>query len=612
MGQIVSSAAKPKRCNKNQLSQLGVLAAGLHVLVSSDNSMNAAGQGNFDCYIIGNGTTAATSLPLHKIEGLASELNAQINGETSEITIERTCRVNVAVNTTTIAAGATPFHVDAGMEVTILPTLNGCMADGNLNISFRTDNGSSLDSVAAAYLSDGVAATVIVPSATDYICLYCAKANVVAADTINISVVAKTAGATIASSVETLEQEMEQLMTDSADAVSIDYTTTPAHAINTTTIAAGAYPVSIPAGTPCLVRLTDNDSVLLSTLSVIFRNNDASETIGYLQVVKDTDYYFTPSENVYYICMYISAGNVGGSTSSSINVSIKYPVEDLPITQKVDYALSYAKGVDAKLDSEMQSVRKSSDFRGKTCIFIGDSISTGNGYQWKGMLEDNYNFKYARDTSGQLAPANGGIPLIPPTTEASDNASKSIWYRCANQRMNIYTFDCISLFGGTNDMNTSFYPDMELGTINDTPYVDTLDGFSSATAATLTATRPATLTYAAALMGCIEMLHRDFPTKTIILPSVIPCRGDYGNSIDSSGMRLSERMAILQMQIASRYSGGAYSASGKGYGVIAVPFYWYTRTYENAVTGAMSKDGVHPNLAQARNMAILFAENLFL
>lgn len=66
MGQIVSAAAKPKRCNKNQLSQLGVLAAGLHVLVSSDNSMDAAGQGNFDCYIVGDGTTAATALPLLK------------------------------------------------------------------------------------------------------------------------------------------------------------------------------------------------------------------------------------------------------------------------------------------------------------------------------------------------------------------------------------------------------------------------------------------------------------------------------------------------------------------------------------------------------------------
>ena len=66
MGQIVSSAAKPKRCNLNQLSQVPTPAAGEHILVSSDNSMNAAGQGNFDCYIVGNGRDAATALPLIK------------------------------------------------------------------------------------------------------------------------------------------------------------------------------------------------------------------------------------------------------------------------------------------------------------------------------------------------------------------------------------------------------------------------------------------------------------------------------------------------------------------------------------------------------------------
>lgn len=67
MGQIVSAAAKPKRCNLNQLSQVPTPAAGEHILVSSDNSMNANGQGNFDCYIMGNGSTAAEELELKKI-----------------------------------------------------------------------------------------------------------------------------------------------------------------------------------------------------------------------------------------------------------------------------------------------------------------------------------------------------------------------------------------------------------------------------------------------------------------------------------------------------------------------------------------------------------------
>lgn len=67
MGQIVSASAKPKRCNANQLSQVPTPAAWEHILVSSDNSMNANGQGNFDAYIVGDGTTAASALELKSI-----------------------------------------------------------------------------------------------------------------------------------------------------------------------------------------------------------------------------------------------------------------------------------------------------------------------------------------------------------------------------------------------------------------------------------------------------------------------------------------------------------------------------------------------------------------
>ena len=68
MGQIVGGSAKTKRCNLNKLSQLGTPAAGEHILVSSDNSMNAAGQGNFDCYVVGDGNTAATALELKYLD----------------------------------------------------------------------------------------------------------------------------------------------------------------------------------------------------------------------------------------------------------------------------------------------------------------------------------------------------------------------------------------------------------------------------------------------------------------------------------------------------------------------------------------------------------------
>ena len=67
MGQIVSASAKPKRCNIQSLSQLGTPAAGEYILVSSDNSMNAEGHGNFDAYIVGTGNVVATSLPLYRL-----------------------------------------------------------------------------------------------------------------------------------------------------------------------------------------------------------------------------------------------------------------------------------------------------------------------------------------------------------------------------------------------------------------------------------------------------------------------------------------------------------------------------------------------------------------
>lgn len=67
MGQIIGSAAKPSRCNLQSLSDWGTPANGEYILVSSDNSMTSTGQGNFDAYIVGTGSAAATSLTLHPI-----------------------------------------------------------------------------------------------------------------------------------------------------------------------------------------------------------------------------------------------------------------------------------------------------------------------------------------------------------------------------------------------------------------------------------------------------------------------------------------------------------------------------------------------------------------
>jgi len=69
MAQIISSSAKPDRVNLSDLSLVGIPAYGTYILVSSDNSMTSSGKANFDYYIVGDGSTAATSLELKPIVG---------------------------------------------------------------------------------------------------------------------------------------------------------------------------------------------------------------------------------------------------------------------------------------------------------------------------------------------------------------------------------------------------------------------------------------------------------------------------------------------------------------------------------------------------------------
>lgn len=85
MGQIVSAAAKPKRCNLNQLSQVPTPAAGEYILVSSDNSMTADGQGNFDAYVEGDGVKAAKMLKLHYLKDVDDLLKLSIYREKTEL-----------------------------------------------------------------------------------------------------------------------------------------------------------------------------------------------------------------------------------------------------------------------------------------------------------------------------------------------------------------------------------------------------------------------------------------------------------------------------------------------------------------------------------------------
>lgn len=245
--------------------------------------------------------------------------------------------------------------------------------------------------------------------------------------------------------------------------------------------------------------------------------------------------------------------------------------------------------------SERPNVKK---YTGKTCIYIGDSISTLNNYRWKGLLETNYNLNYVRDISEQLAPANGGITIMPNDDDNSlPNENKSIWYRCAQKRMSIYSFDMISLFGGTNDMTKE---SLKIGTVDDVAYVDNTEGITDLDE-NCTSKKPAELSFASALKGCVLMLKRDFPGKEIVIPTVMPCGGIYGNWTDKdTGLKASEAIAYLQLRVAEKY------------GLKAIPLYWDMRTTENAAYNWADQWGVHPNYQGALRVQALFAQTLCL
>lgn len=245
--------------------------------------------------------------------------------------------------------------------------------------------------------------------------------------------------------------------------------------------------------------------------------------------------------------------------------------------------------------SEIPNVKK---YTGKTCIYIGDSISTLNNYRWKGLLETNYNLNYVRDISEQLAPANGGISIMPNDDDDSlPNENKSIWYRCAKKRMSIYSFDMISLFGGTNDMTKE---SLKIGTVDDVAYVDNTEGIITIDE-NCTSEKPAELSFASALKGCILMLKRDFPGKEIVIPTVMPCGGIYGNWTDKdTGLKASEAIAYLQLRVAEKY------------GLKAIPLYWDMRTTENVAYNWADQWGVHPNYQGALRLQALFAQTLCL
>ena len=189
--------------------------------------------------------------------------------------------------------------------------------------------------------------------------------------------------------------------------------------------------------------------------------------------------------------------------------------------------------------------------------------------------------------------------------------------------MDNYEFDIISLFGGTNDMtfSTCLVGDVDengdyIDVSDIVPFVDDAASFDEPS--NYNDVWNSALSYAECLMGCIEMLHRDFPSKPIVICTVMPCGYWYGNYIYThegspmNGVIMSERMAIIAMRIVNYYQ------TVRGFDIYGVPFYWGIRTinsvaaFSNWLSETTSIDGVHPNRLCAVKMVNMFKDSLFM
>lgn len=193
MGQIIGGAAKPKRCNLSKLSQLGTPAAGEHILVSSDNSMNAAGQGYFDSYIIGNGTTAATELTLHKFK--AEELDEQING--TFVSYDASFAVTSGRNIN----AQTPASIPAGTFRFQSNYTDFWSADVGLIVYFKSGGTTILQKRIGLLVSEGVT----LPSDIDTIQVYTGT-SATSGGTLAINLSAGTTEGSIVGDIEELKQ----------------------------------------------------------------------------------------------------------------------------------------------------------------------------------------------------------------------------------------------------------------------------------------------------------------------------------------------------------------------------------------------------------------------
>lgn len=249
----------------------------------------------------------------------------------------------------------------------------------------------------------------------------------------------------------------------------------------------------------------------------------------------------------------------------------------------------------------------------KRCLFLGDSISTGDNWVWKNVLNWRYGLRSEErvsDADMSIAPAEGSITIAASNKEgnsrsASYSSKMSIWYKCAYHRMDIYDFDVISLFGGTNDAwwDDTLYPG-GVGTADDVPYVDDVSTFADPSK--YTDVYSDNLTFMQFYKGCVEMLRRDFPDKELILSTLFPLNSNYRldyQIAEGKTCRRDEWVSYLILQVARKYNLKCNA--------------WYWNMYPpNGWSGNINicayihRDGVHPSVVDGYMMADRFAAAL--
>lgn len=271
-----------------------------------------------------------------------------------------------------------------------------------------------------------------------------------------------------------------------------------------------------------------------------------------------------------------------------------------------------------QLNIPTQEAYKPSDWLGrnryfnKRCLFIGDSISTSGTWVWKNVLNWRYGLRSEdrKSSDMSIAPAEGSITIAASNKEgnsrsASYSSKMSIWYKCAYHRMDIYDFDVISLFGGTNDAwwDDTLYPG-GVGTADDIPYVD--DASTFADPSKYTDVYSDNLTFMQFYKGCIEMLRRDFPDKELILSTLFPLNSNYRldyQIAEGKSCRRDEWVSYLILQVARKYNLKCNA--------------WYWNMYPPAgwsgnvnIGAIIHHDGVHPSVVDGYMMADRFAAAL--